>query len=286
MTPGIRHFYHPPSGTLTYVVSDGTAKVAAVIDPVLGFSIVSGRIDTTHVDEVGQYLRDNDLALAFILETHAHADHLSAAQVLKSRFGGTIGIGRGIQDVQAHFQSLFNLKAPFAADGHQFDRLFDDGETFMLGELECQVIATPGHTNDGVTYLFGDAAFVGDTLFMTDAGTARCDFPGGDAGLLFDSIMKLLALPEHTMLYLCHDYPSEGREPRFAVSVREQKAKNIHVGAGASRPDYIAQREARDAALSLPALMLPSIQVNIRAGRLPTAEDNNLRYLKIPLDAL
>lgn len=286
MTPVIRHFYHPPSGTLTYVVSDPSTKVAAVVDPVLGFSIVSGRTDTTHVDAVGEYLHGNDLTLAFILETHAHADHLSAAQVLKSRFGGTIGIGRKILDVQAHFKPLFNLKAPFAADGHQFDHLFSDGETFMLGELECRIIATPGHTNDGVTYLVGDAAFVGDTLFMTDAGTARCDFPGGDAGLLFDSIMKLLALPEHTMLYLCHDYPPDGRELRFAVSVREQKAENIHVGGGASRQDYIAQREARDATLSLPALILPSIQVNIQAGRLPTAEDNGIHYLKIPLDAL
>jgi glyoxylase-like metal-dependent hydrolase (beta-lactamase superfamily II) len=284
--PAVQHFYHAPSGTLSYVVSDPQTLRAAVIDPVLGFSVVSGRTDTEQLDEICAFLEKHNLQLEWILETHAHADHLSAAQKLKDRHGGMIAIGQGIREVQGNFARLFNLKAPFRSDGSQFDRLLADGDTIRIGSLDCNVIATPGHTSDSVSYLIGDAAFVGDTLFMPDFGTARCDFPGGDAGLLYDSIQKLLSLPAETLLYMCHDYPPKSRELRHCVSVREQRETNIHVGIGRSRADFVAMREARDNTLSLPALILPAIQVNIRAGRLPDPEDNSIAYLKIPLDQL
>lgn len=282
--PDVQHFYHAGTGALSYVVSDPGTRHAAVIDPVLGFSIVSGRTDDTLVREIIAYLRERNLKLQWILETHAHADHLSAAQYLKSELGGTLGIGEGIRAVQQHFAGVFNYKPPFRADGHQFDQLFADREVFSLGELDVRVIDTPGHTSDSVTYLIGDVAFVGDSLFMPDFGTARCDFPGGDAGTLYDSIQKLFALPADTRLYMCHDYPPEGRDPGFSSTVREQAETNIHVGNGTSREDFIAMREQRDAGLALPALLLPSIQVNIRAGNLPPPEDNQVSYLKIPLD--
>lgn len=286
MNPDIRHFYHEPSGTLSYVVSDPASRQAAVIDPVLGFSIVSGRTDTAALEEIVQYLERERLRVEWILETHAHADHLSGAQFLKSQAGGRIGIGQGIRDVQAHFGGLFNLQAPFAADGHQFDHLFADDEEFALGEIVGKVMCTPGHTNDSVSYLLGNAAFIGDTLFMTDVGTARCDFPGGNAGRLYDSIQHLLALPGDTELHLCHDYPPGGRTLCFKTSVAEQKEKNIHVGGGVTRQAFVAMRNARDATLSLPSLILPSIQVNIQAGQLPAAEENAIAYIKIPLDTL
>ena len=286
MNPDVQHFYHPSSGTLTYVVSDPVSKGSAVIDPVLDFSVVSGRTNTAPVDDVVAYLEENDLNLEWILETHAHADHLSGAQTLKQKSGGNVAIGEGIRKVQSHFGPVFNLKAPFAADGHQFDHLFADEAEFSIGTLTGRVMHTPGHTNDSVTYVIGNAAFVGDTVFMTDFGTARCDFPGGDAGRLYDSIQKLLALPDDTILYLCHDYPPEGRELRCSTLVAEQRSDNIHVGTGTSRGEFVSMREARDATLSLPALILPSIQANIQAGHLPDAEDNDIAYIKIPLDTL
>jgi glyoxylase-like metal-dependent hydrolase (beta-lactamase superfamily II) len=286
VNPDIHHFYHAQSGTFSYVVSDAASKTAAVIDPVLGFSIVSGRTDKEVAGEIVSYIEKEGLTLEWILETHAHADHISAAQFVKARLGGKIAIGEGIRDVQAHFGPVFNLQAPFAADGHQFDHLFGDDEKFALGEITCSVMRTPGHTNDSVTYLFGNAAFVGDTLFMTDLGTARCDFPGGDAGVLYDSIQKLFALPDETMLYLCHDYPPDGRGLCCQTSVGQQKEENIHVGGGTSREDYVRLREARDAALSLPTMILPSLQVNIEAGRLPQPESNEITYIKIPVDTL
>ena len=286
MSPEIRHFFHEPSGTLSYVVSDPASGVAAVIDPVLGFSVVSGRLDTTSAEEIVAYIKEKQLTVDWILETHAHADHISAAQFLKTKVGGSVAIGEGICRVQAHFGPVFNLPAPFVADGHQFDHLFTDGEEFAIGELSGRVIHTPGHTNDSVSYVIGDAAFVGDTLFMTDSGTARCDFPGGDAGLLYDSIQKLFALPDATVFYLCHDYPPDDRELRFATPLAEQKASNIHVGGGVSRLEYVARREARDVTLGLPVLIIPSIQVNIQAGHLPEPESNGITYIKIPLDTL
>ena len=286
MNPEVKHFYHRTSGTISYVVSDPATSAAAVIDPVLGFSAVSGRTDTDHADAIMLYLAEGQMDLQWILETHAHADHVTAAQIIKSRMGGTVAIGEGIISVQEHFGDVFNLKPPFAADGHQFDHLFGDDESFQLGDIECTVIATPGHTNDSVSYLIGDAVFVGDTLFMTDFGTARCDFPGGDAGQLYDSIQRLLALPDETRMFLCHDYPPETRELRYEITVAEQKQENVHVGGGVDKQQYVAMRTARDESLSLPALILPAIQVNICAGRLPDAEDNKISYIRIPLDLI
>lgn len=286
MTPNVRHFLHAPTGALSYVVSDPATRRAAVIDPVLGFSIVSGRTDLSAVQEIIDYVQSESLAVDWVLETHAHADHLTAADYVVQSLGGRTGIGRGICDVQAHFAKVFNLKPPFTADGRAFDHLFADGETFAIGELECTVIDTPGHTSDSVTYLVGDAAFVGDSLFMPDLGTARCDFPGGSATELFDSIQKLFALPGETRLFMCHDYPPAARALRFETSVAEQKSGNVHVKADTTRADFVAMREKRDATLSLPALILPAVQVNIRAGALPAAEDNEVSYLKIPVDLL
>ena len=288
----IQHFHHAGTGTLSYVVSDPTTARAAVIDPVLGFCAVSGRTDRSPLDEIIGYVRDASLSLDWILETHAHADHLTGAQILQSELGGKIGIGAGIRDVQAHFAGVFNLQAPFAADGSQFDRLFEDGDAFAIGGIEARVLATPGHTNDSITYVMADAAFIGDTLFMPDVGTARCDFPGGDAALLYDSIHKILALPESTRLHVCHDYPPTGQdgEPlrpmRFEVSVAEQKRDNIHVGGSVTRQDYVAMREARDRTLGLPALIIPPIQVNMRAGSVPAPDDNGVSYLRTPVDLL
>ena len=288
MTPLVRHFYHQPTGTLSYLVCDPATSMAAVIDPVLGFSVISGRTDPAPAQAIVDCIREEDLELKWILETHAHADHLSAAQSIKARFGGKVAIGSGIREVQATFGEIFNLKPPFAADGRQFDRLFADGDSFALGSIHCSVMNTPGHTSDSVTYLIGDCAFVGDSLFMPDFGTARCDFPGGDAGVLYDSIQKLFALPEDTRLYMCHDYPPkgpEGRSLRYEVSIDEQKEANVHVKVGTAKRDFVAMREKRDAGLLLPALILPAIQVNIRAGHLPESEDNNVSYIRIPLDS-
>jgi len=286
MQPDVQHFYHESTGTLAYVVSDPQTSVAAIIDPVLGYSSVSGRTDAAPAEALIAFVQEANLQVEWILETHAHADHLSAAQFLRSALGGKVAIGEGICKVQAHFGPVFNLQPPFAADGHQFDALFSDDDTFSLGEIECRVMHTPGHTNDSVTYLVGGYAFIGDSLFMADSGTARCDFPGGDAGLLFDSIRKIFALPDETILCMCHDYPPEGRSVRFAVTVKEQKDGNIHVGGGTSKEDFVSIRKTRDDTLDLPALIVPSIQVNIRAGRLPRPEDNGISYVKIPLDTL
>jgi len=286
VNPEVQHFYHEPSGTFSYVVSDPATSVAVIIDSVLGFSAVSGQTDAGPAETIIAYVEKRGLSIEWILETHAHADHLSAAQMLKERLGGKIAIGEGIRKVQSHFGPVFNLGPAFATDGTQFDHLFVDKDEFAIGELSCRVIHTPGHTNDSVTYVIGNAAFVGDTVFMTDYGTARCDFPGGDAGLLYDSIQTLFGLPEDTMIHLCHDYPPDDRPLQFATPLADQKSTNIHVGGGVQREDYVAMRESRDATLALPALILPSIQVNIQAGELPAAEDNDISYIKIPLDIL
>jgi glyoxylase-like metal-dependent hydrolase (beta-lactamase superfamily II) len=286
VAPTVRHFYHQPTGTLSYVVSDPRTSVAAVIDPVLGFSMVSGRTDAGPAKAIIDCILSNDLKLEWILETHAHADHLSAAQTIKAHLGGKIAIGNGIRAVQETFGEIFNLKAPFAADGGQFDRLFEDGDSFAVGSIDCKVMNTPGHTSDSVTYLIGDCAFVGDSLFMPDFGTARCDFPGGDAAVLYDSIQNLFALPAQTKLHMCHDYPPENRSLLFEVSISEQKESNVHVKVGTTKADFVAMRRKRDATLSLPALLLPAIQINIRAGHLPESEDNDVSYIRIPLDTL
>ena len=286
MNTCVKHFHHAQSGTLTYVVSDPETGSAAVIDPVLGFSSVTGRTDDAPVRELGDYLCDNELELKWILETHAHADHLSGAQVLKQEVGGSLAIGRAITDVQAHFANVFNLSLEVLDGGSDFDRLLDDGESLALGSLECRAMATPGHTSDGLTYLIGDAAFIGDTLFSPAAGSARCDFPGGDAGVLFDSIQKILALPDDTRLFLCHDYPKDASDLCWQTTVAAQRAENIHVGNGVTRDAFVARRSARDAELNFPALLLPAIQVNIRGGKLPEAEDNGVAYIRLPLDCL
>lgn len=282
----IQHFYDEATGSLSYVVSDPDTKSAAVIDPVLGYSAESGRTDKIGARKIIEHLQGEGLSLDWILETHAHADHLTAAQFLKSELGGQIGIGRGICEVQKHFAKVFNLQASFSADGRQFDRLFADGDSIPIGNLSVTVLHTPGHTNDSVTYIVGDAAFVGDSLFMCDYGTARCDFPGGDAGLLYESIQKLFSLPDEARLFMCHDYPPEDRDLRFVCTVAEQKQENIHLSNGVSKRDYVAMREKRDATLGLPKLILPAVQVNICAGHLPDSEDNQVSYLKIPLDTI
>lgn len=279
-------FFHKSSSTFSYVVADTAAKRAAVIDPALDYDAASGRTGTQSAQAIVEHIRARGYALDWILETHAHADHLSAAQFIKqaSQGHGKVAIGEGIRAVQAHFKGLFNLGPEFKADGSQFDRLLGDGESFALGGIPVRVMATPGHTSDSVAYLMEDAAFTGDTLFMPDSGTARCDFPGGDAGMLYDSLHRLLSLPEETRLFMCHDYAPGGREHRHQTTVVEERRANIHVKDGTSREEFVKLRQGRDATLPVPALLLPALQVNIRAGHLPEPEANGVRYLKIPLD--
>ncbi|MGA0824637.1 MAG: MBL fold metallo-hydrolase, partial [Burkholderiaceae bacterium] len=257
-----------------------------IIDSVLDYDAKSGRTTTASADQVVAYVRQNQLRVQWILETHAHADHLTAAPYLRQLLGGKIGIGRPITQVQKVFKGIFNLEKSFCEDGSQFDALFDDGETFSVGELTFQVMAVPGHTPACMAYRVGDAVFVGDTLFMPDVGTARCDFPGGSATTLYASIQKLLSLPGETRLFMCHDYPPDNRAVRFETTVAEQRQSNIHVHDGVSEDQFVKMRSERDAGLAMPTLLLPSIQVNIRAGELPPAEANGTAYLKIPLNAL
>lgn len=277
-------FLHKPSSTWSYLVADGAARRAAIIDPALDYDAASGRTATASAQQIVDEVRSRGWTLEWILETHAHADHLSAAQFIKRELGGKTAIGEGIRGVQATFKAVFNLGDDFKSDGSQFDKLFQDGEGFRIGNLDARVLAVPGHTRDSIAYHVADAVFTGDTLFMPDSGTARCDFPGGDAGMLYDSIHTLLALPEATRLYMCHDYGAGGRELRNATTVKEERSANIHVKDGVSRDEYIKLRHERDATLPVPALLLPAIQVNIRAGRLPEAESNGTAYLRIPLD--
>ena len=277
-------FFHKGSSTFSYVVADPATRHAAVVDPVLDYDAAAARTGTASADAIIRHLRESRLTLDWILETHAHADHLSGAQHIKQELGGRIAIGEGIRKVQAGFSKLFNIEAAVPADGSQFDHLFHDGETFSIGSLQARVMATPGHTSDSVVYVIDDMAFTGDTLFMPDSGTARCDFPGGDAGMLYDSIQRILALPPTTRLLLCHDYAAGGREYQNQTTVAEQKRSNIHVHDGISREDFIRLRTARDQTLAVPALLLPAVQVNIRAGRLPEPEANGTIYLKLPLN--
>jgi glyoxylase-like metal-dependent hydrolase (beta-lactamase superfamily II) len=278
--PHVEPFFHEQSSTWTYVVHDGEA--AAVVDPAVDFDVPSGRGDPAPVARVAEFLESGGLVLRWILETHAHADHLSGAPWLKARLGGEVAIGEGIRRVQATFKDLLALEPGFATDGSQFDRLFADGETFRIGSLEARVMATPGHTNDSVTYLVGDAAFVGDTLFMPDGGTARCDFPGGDAAVLYASIQRLYALPADTRIFVCHDYAPGGRELRCETSVAAQREANIHVRDGVGEAEFVALRQARDATLAVPRLLYPSVQVNVRAGQPPPADARGRRYLTLP----
>lgn len=286
MQPQIKAFLDQDSETFSYVVYDRAGGHAAVIDPVLDYDPASGRTSTTSAEAIVDFVRELDLTVDWVLETHAHADHLSAAPFIREQLGGRIAIGEHIREVQAIFRKVFNLEKEFLPDGADFDHLFRDGETFRIGDLEGRVLHTPGHTPADLSYVIGDAVFVGDTLFMPDVGTARCDFPGGSAATLYRSIQKLLALPDDLRLFVCHDYPGDSRGHACETTVAAQRADNIHVGGGVTEEDFVQMRDARDATLGMPRLILPSIQVNIRAGRMPPAEPDGRRYLKIPLNAL
>jgi glyoxylase-like metal-dependent hydrolase (beta-lactamase superfamily II) len=285
-SPRVQSFFHAPTWTFTHVVYDQAGGHAAVIDPVLDFDPKSGRTGTASAQEVVDFIRHQQLTVQWVLETHAHADHLSSAPFVHEQVGGTVGIGHGIGQVQRTFKALFNLEAGFAVDGSQFGHQFRDGEVVPLGSLQIEVMHVPGHTPADVAYKVGDAVFVGDTLFPPDVGTARCDFPGGSARALYRSVQRLLALPPETRLFMCHDYPTTDRPVQAMNTVAEQRRANIHVHEGVSEADFVALREARDATLQMPQLILPSIQVNIRAGHLPEPEANGVRYLKVPINAL
>lgn len=286
MTMEIKAFFHGPSSTWSYVVIDRASGKAAVVDPVRDFDPKSGRSGTESSDEIIRFVREQGLEVEWILETHAHADHISSAPYIRAELGGKLAIGEGIREVQTTFRDIFHLGEDFAADGSQFDHLFKNGESFKVGTISATVIATPGHTNDSISYHIGDAVFIGDTLFMPDGGTARCDFPGGDAFRLYSSIQRLYALPPETRLFMCHDYAPGGREYRHMTTVAEQRAANIHVRDGVSPEEFVKMRNDRDATLDMPTLLLPSVQVNIRAGQFPEPESNGVSYLKIPVDAL
>ena len=284
--PDIKAFFDEATFTVTYVVSDPATRKAAVIDPVLDFDQASGRTTTKSADNVIEHVREHGLDVDWILETHVHADHLSGAPYLQAQLGGKTAIGAGVTSVQETFKNIFNA-ADLAIDGSQFDQLFTDGDTFAVGEIKARVIATPGHTPACVTYVIGDSAYVGDTLFMPDFGTARTDFPGGSAALLYQSIRKILALPEDTRLFMCHDYKAPGRDVyAWETTVAEQRDHNVHIDKTVTEATFVERRERRDKQLGMPKLLLPAIQVNMRAGKLPEQEANGIRYLKIPVDAV
>ncbi|WP_151720446.1 MBL fold metallo-hydrolase [Gemmobacter serpentinus] len=287
LSPVIQPFFDQATNTLTYVVRDPTSPACAVIDSVLDFDYASGRTDTRSADAVIEFIQTEGLDLQWILETHVHADHLSAAPWIQERLGGRIGIGDRITQVQETFGKIFNEGTRFQRDGSQFDQLFREGDSFRIGALEGRVLHTPGHTPACLTYVIGDAGFVGDTLFMPDFGTARCDFPGGSAAVMYDSVQKILSLPDETRIFVGHDYKAPGRDAyAWETTVGAQKALNIHVGSGRSRAEFIAMREARDATLAMPRLIIPSLQVNMRAGQMPEPDDNGVTYLKVPVNGL
>ncbi len=287
MNAYVEAFFDPATFTYSYVVSDPETRQCAVIDSVLDYDPASGRTSHASAQRLVDYVRNQDLRVQWLLETHVHADHLSAAPYLKQQLGGKLAIGDRITVVQDTFGKLFNAGTGFATDGRQFDHLFHDGDTFQVGNIQARAIHTPGHTPACMTYVIGDAAFVGDTLFMPDYGTARCDFPGGDARTLYQSIQKLFALPGDTRVFMCHDYKAPGREEfLYETTIAAEREHNVHVHAGISEDQFVAMRTARDATLSMPTLILPSVQINMRGGELPEPESNGTRYLKIPLDVL
>jgi glyoxylase-like metal-dependent hydrolase (beta-lactamase superfamily II) len=280
-------FFDEDTFTFTYVVDGGPGTACAVIDSVLNYDPKSGRTSTTGADQIIQYIQAENLKTEWLLETHAHADHLSAAPYLKRALGGKIAIGEAIRSVQKVFKTIFNLEATFRLDGSDFDHLFEADETFFIGNIPAQAWHVPGHTPADMAYVVdGQMVFVGDTIFMPDVGSARCDFPGGNAQALYKSVKRILALPAHTRLMMCHDYPPQGRPTKFETTVAEQRKSNIHLHDGITEEQFVQMRQARDATLAMPTLLLPSIQVNIRAGELPPAESNGVQYLKIPLNAL
>jgi len=287
MKPAVTAFFDENTNTVTYLVKDSSSNICAIIDPVLDFNQASGRTSTGSADQVIDFIHGSGLEVAWILETHAHADHLSAAPYIKSKTGGRTGTGKFITRVQATFKKIFNLGDEFVANGEQFDCLLDDGDEIALGTMQIRVMHTPGHTPSCVTYIVGDAAFVGDTMFMPDFGTARTDFPGGDAAVLYQSIQRILNLPAETRLFICHDYKAPGRDEfAWETTVEQQRKHNLHVHEGVTEQDFVEFRNKRDAGLGVPKLILPSIQVNIRAGEMPPADENGVVYLKLPVDAL
>lgn len=285
VTPEVTGFFDPATNTISYVVKDPGSSACAVVDSVMDIDYAAGRITFDHADQLIAFIRDRGLRLEWLIETHVHADHLSAAPYIQRALGGRIGIGRNITLVQDTFGKVFNEGTEFRRDGSQFDRLFDDGDTYQVGGMTCTALHTPGHTPACMTHVMGDAAFVGDTLFMPDGGSARADFPGGDAGQLWDSIQTVLALPDPTRLFMCHDYGPNGRDIRWETTVGDEKAHNIHV-AGKTRDEFVALRTARDATLAMPRLIIPSLQVNMRGGELPPPDDDGKRYLKVPINGL
>lgn len=284
--PKVMGFFDETTSTISYIVYDPATHIAAIVDPVLDYEPKSGRTSTKSADGLIEAVKAGNLTVEWIIETHAHADHVTAAPYLKDQLGGMIAIGKHIDAVQKPFCEIYNAGKSFRTDGSQFDHLFREDEIFEIGSIQGHVSHTPGHTPACCTFVIGDAAFVGDTLFMPDYGTARCDFPGGDSATLFRSIQKIFALPDETRLFMCHDYPPEGRGPAWETTVAEQKKSNIHVKEGTSESDFVAMRDARDATLDMPTLIIPSIQVNMRAGQMPSAEDNGTIYLKVPVNRL
>ncbi len=286
MNPIVKEFFESKTGTMTYVVFEKIGSCCAIIDSVLDFDPKSGRTSTGSADKVIEFVREKNLQVQWILETHAHADHFSAAQFIQKQVGGKIGIGANITLVQRVFQKIFNLESSFKLDGSQFDHLFCDGEKFAIGNLAGCVMSVPGHTPACVAYQLGDVVFVGDTLFMPDAGTARCDFPGGDAHAMYRSVQKLYGLPEQTRLFTCHDYPPTDRPVQWESTVGQQRTSNIHIRDGVSEEAFVLARTKRDATLEMPTLILPAVQVNVRAGKMPPEESNGAAYLKIPINVL
>ncbi len=283
--PEVTGFFDPATNTISYVVKDPASQHCAIVDSVMDIDYAAGRITYDHADQIIAFVREKGLTVDWLIETHVHADHLSAAPYIQRQLGGKIGIGRNITVVQDTFGKIFNEGTEFQRDGSQFDRLFVDGDSYQVGEMTCHAIHTPGHTPACMTHIMGDAAFVGDTLFMPDGGSARADFPGGDAGELWDSIQRVLALPDETRLFMCHDYGPNGRDIRWETTVGEEKAHNIHI-AGKTREEFIRLRTERDATLAMPKLIIPSLQVNMRGGDLPPADEEGKRFLKVPINGL
>ncbi len=284
--PQVTAFFDQATNTISYVVKDPASNACAVVDSVMDIDYAAGRISYEHADEIIAHVEANGLAVEWLIESHVHADHLSAAPYIQQKLGGRLGIGKNITIIQDTFGKVFNEGTEFRRDGSQFDRLFEDGDEYAVGRMRCLAMHTPGHTPACMTHVMGDAAFVGDTLFMPDGGSARADFPGGDAGVLYDSIQKVLALPDEMRLFMCHDYGPNGREIQWETTVAAEKAHNIHVGGGKGRDEFVAFRQARDATLSMPRLIIPSLQVNMRAGELPPADAQGRRYLKVPVNLL
>ncbi|CTQ55442.1 Beta-lactamase hydrolase-like protein [Roseibium album] len=284
--PEVKAFFDPATNTISYVVKDPSSKTCIVVDSVMDIDYAAGRITYDHADEIIAYIQDNDLKLEWLIETHVHADHLSAAPYIQQKLGGKLGIGDKITVIQETFGKIFNEGTEFQRDGSQFDKLFQDGDIYQIGRMTAFAIYTPGHTPACMVHVIGDAAFVGDTLFMPDGGSARADFPGGDASTLFDSIQKVLALPDEMRLFMCHDYGPNGRDIQWETTVGSEKKHNIHVGNGKTREEFVKFRTERDAKLDMPKLIVPSLQVNMRAGRLPPADDSGKTFLKVPVNEL